>query len=190
MRNNRENAIKEINEFIESETEKVLLLKGTHQYEKHSLVLKILSRLKDYNTGLYRSNSMQNIAMQLEQADYKVKLSQKFSSGKLYNLNGLNVYFDSLFTRSTWSNSAKDLDFAIVYPMDSFCGSKSDVKKEFLNDILNGKRIKKVFIVTWTDLRHDYTWLTPYVDRCVRYDAEEEDSAYHYRVIENSQRRY
>ncbi|ARD47549.1 hypothetical protein [Sporosarcina sp. P33] len=190
MNNNRKNAVAQIMEFIESNDEKVILLKGTHQYEKHSLVLKLLSESKEFNTGLYRSNSMQNIAMQLDHAGYKVKLNQKFTSGRLYNLKGLRIYFDSLFTRSTWSNTAQQLDFAIIYPMDSFCSSKNDLKEDFLNDILVMKNIKKKFIVTWTDIRHDYTWLAPYVDRTVVFDAEEEDPEYHNRVIRNSQRNY
>lgn len=63
-------------------------------------------------------------------------------------------------------------------------------KDELLEDLLTRKHIEKIFIVTWTDIRHDYDLLADYVDRTVIYDAEEEDAAYHQRVIEIATRRY
>jgi len=182
-KNNRDNTVRELNEFIESDSEKVILLKGTHQYEKHSLVLKIISESNQFNVGLYRSNSLQNVADQLRQAKYNVKINHKFSSGKRYNLSGVTFYFDSLFTKSTWRNSPQELDFALIYPMDSFCEKKEPVKKEFISDILNHRSIRKIFIVTWTDIRHDYDWLQPFVDRTIVFDAEEENPEYHKRVL-------
>lgn len=48
---------------------------------------------------------------------------------------------------------------------------------------VNHKCIGKIFIVTWTDIRHDYDWLKPYVDRAIIFDAEEENPEYHQRVL-------
>jgi hypothetical protein len=188
MSNNRENAVKNLLEFIHSD-EKVVLIKGTHQYEKHSLVLKLIHET-DLKVGVFRSNSLQNIATFLDHAGYKVPLNKKFSSGNAYGTGKTTLYFDSLFTRSTWSKSPNQLDFAVVYPMDSFCEKSQKAKGELLEDLLTRKHIEKIFIVTWTDIRHDYDWLAEYVDRTVIYDAEEEDAAYHQRVIENATRRY
>jgi hypothetical protein len=67
--------------------------------------------------------------------------------------------------------------------MDSFCESKQDVKDELMDNLLKWKDIKKIFIVTWTDIRHDYSWLNDYVDRTIVFDAEEENLAYHQRVL-------
>jgi hypothetical protein len=181
---NRDNAIKQLTEFVASDSEKVILLKGTHQYAKHSLILAMIAHYEEFKTGVFRSNSLQNVSMFLEQAGYKSALGKRFTSGKPYNLSGTSFYFDSLFTRSTWSKTPRELDFAILYPMDSFCESKKELKKELLEDILQRKRVKKVFIVTWTDLRHDYEWLNEYVDRTVIYDVKEEDPAYHQRVLD------
>jgi hypothetical protein len=187
--NNKENAVKELIEFINSD-EKVILIKGTHQYEKHSLVLKLLTHSKDFKKGLVRSNSLQNIPTFLGHAGFKGLLGKRFAAGTPYNLNGTIVYFDSLFTRSTWGKSPIELDFAMIYPMDSFCESKKDLKDELLDDILRWKNIKKIFIVTWTDLRHDYQWLNEYVDRTVIFDAEDEDPEYHQRVLDLKNNRF
>mgnify|MGYP005828836913 CR=1 FL=1 len=188
MSNNRKNAIENLIEFIRSD-EKVVLIKGTHQYEKHSLVMQLLDE-SDLNVGVFRSNSLQNISTFLGHAGYKVPLNKRFSSGKGYRTGTTTFYFDSLFTKSTWSKSPTQMDFALVYPMDSFCEQNQKTKDEFLYDILTRKSIKKIFIVTWTDIRHGYDWLTEYVDRTIIYDAEEEDPAYHQRVLENATRRY
>ncbi|MED4226991.1 hypothetical protein [Neobacillus cucumis] len=56
--------------------------------------------------------------------------------------------------------------------MDSICKSKQALKDEFLKDILWWKNIRKIFMVTFTDVSDDYSWLKDYVDRTVIYDAE------------------
>ena len=47
--NNRENLKKEIVEFIKSDNEKIMLITGTHQYEKHmyKMVLKFYLELME-----------------------------------------------------------------------------------------------------------------------------------------------
>jgi hypothetical protein len=182
--NNRENAVNQLVEFINSDSEKVILLKGTHQFAKHTLVMDLVTQTKDFKKGIFRSNSLQNISTFLSHAGYKGAMGKRFTAGKPYNLSGTAFYFDSLFTRSTWGKSPSQVDFALVYPMDSFCEKNQQVKDELLDNLLRWKNIKKVFIVTWTDLRHDYDWLSEYVDRTVIYDAEEEDPAYHQRVLD------
>ncbi|PGU78945.1 hypothetical protein [Bacillus cereus] len=182
--NNRGNAIKQINEFINSETEKVMLITGTHQYEKHSLVLKMVDQSQNLKNGVFRVNGFDNVTMFLDQAGYNVPMNKTIKSGQPYKVKNKIIYFDSLFTKSTWSRTPTELDFALIYPMDSFCGKKKETKEELLRDILEAKRIKKIFIVSWTDVRHDYEWLKPYADRSIIFDAEEEDPEYHKRVLE------
>ncbi|MED4226990.1 hypothetical protein [Neobacillus cucumis] len=50
--NNRENFVHELFDFVDSDSEKVVLIKGTHQYEKHSLVIKLITRHQDFKKGL------------------------------------------------------------------------------------------------------------------------------------------
>ncbi|MBJ8106027.1 MULTISPECIES: hypothetical protein [Bacillus cereus group] len=181
--NNRGNAIKQINEFINSETEKVMLIRGTHQYAKHSLVLELLDQSKSMKTGVFRVTTFQNVPLFLNQAGYKVPMNKTIASGKPYQLKNNFIYFDSLPTKSTWKRTPSELDFALVYPFDSFCEKKKETKDELMRDILEGKNIKKVFIVSWTDVRYDYEWLKPYVDRSIIFDAEEENPEYHKQVL-------
>lgn len=183
LKTTRENAIKQLTEFMQSSSEKVVLLKGTHQFAKHTLVMDLITKDNDFKKGIFRSNSLQNISTFLSQAGYKGAMGKRFVAGQAYNLSGTAFYFDSMFTRSTWGKSPSQLDFALVYPMDSFCEKSQNVKEELLDNLLRWKNINKIFIVTWTDLRHDYNWLSDFVDRIVIFDAEEEDLAYHQRVL-------
>ncbi|WBF54890.1 hypothetical protein HXV90_02985 [Lysinibacillus sp. JK80] len=182
--NNRENAILQIRNFLDSDSEKVVLIKGTHQYAKHSLVLRTIYSEKGFKNGLYRTNSLQHVSDHLEQAGFKLNKKSKITSGKTYNFGNINLYFDSLNTKSTWRNTPNNLDFALVYPIDSFSKSNTHNIVEFINDILSQKNINKIFIVTWTDIKQDYSWLEQYVDRTITFDVEEEDPEYHQRMLD------
>lgn len=179
---NRENTVNLLFEFIDSDTEKVVLLKGTHQFEKHSLVLAFITQLRFFEKGVFRSNSLQNIPLFMEYAGFK-NARGKLAAGQEYILQGTSLYFDSVLTRSTWSKTPTDLDFALVYPMDVFRKSKEFLKEEFLDDLFRFKNIKKIFLVTFTDVQDDYSWLNEYVDRTIIFDAEDEDPDYHQRVL-------
>lgn len=57
---NREQVVAQIEEFIESK-EKCMLLTGTHQYEKHKLIMHILNKKVERHLILFHTNSIQNI---------------------------------------------------------------------------------------------------------------------------------
>lgn len=169
--NTYRNVVEEVHKFIDSNSEKVLLLKGTQQFEKHSLILEIVSGLRVFDTGLFRTDSLTNLPLQLNHAGYDINPGKKFSP-IVYKTGGLTLHFDSMFSRRTWRNTPMELDFALIYPIDSFCESEEYTKKEFLRDLLNRRAIKKVFIVTGTEDEYDYSWLNKFIDRTVIYDAK------------------
>ena len=66
--NNRENLRKEIIKFIKSDDEKIMLITGTHQYEKHMEVLRTLNQnVQDGVKVLFRINGKDNIDSILEE---------------------------------------------------------------------------------------------------------------------------
>ncbi|MEH7320920.1 hypothetical protein V7113_29020 [Priestia megaterium] len=183
MANNVKNAIDQLAEFLKSNEEKVVLIKGTHQRKKHKLVFSLMQRAEGFKKGLFRVNGLNNTADFLKQAGYDIPYNKGFKSGNAYAFRGFNLYIDSLFTQSTWRNTPSQLDFAIVYPIDSFCDEKADKKQALINDVLQRKDINKIFIITFTDVRYDYAWLEDTVDRVIVYDAKDEDPEYHNRVL-------
>lgn len=166
MSNNIENVLESLKEFIASD-ERVVLIKGTNQIEKHKLVLDLI-RNSNLGLGLFRTNSLQQIPMFFKQAEHEIRPS--VGAGIEYSFYDSIFYFDSLSNKSTWKKTPSKLDFAMIYPLDSFCRTKENVKIEFINDLFNMRKIKKIFIVTWVD-NYDYSWLSDYIDKIVVFDS-------------------
>jgi hypothetical protein len=73
-------------------------------------------------------------------------------------------------------------NFAILYLTDS---AMSGNIYEVLEDLMKYRGIGKIFLVSRTDKKsYDYSTVSQFYDRHVIYDTEEEDFAYHKRVID------
>ena len=177
--NNRENLKKEIIEFIQSDDEKIMLITGTHQFEKHMEVLRTLNQnVQDGVKVLFRINGKDNIDSIFQHSLKSAKLNTRIKVGNL------RMYIDTI-NKKSWRNERYNV--SILYPVDSICRKKDEQRKEILDDLIRNT-VHKVFIVSWTD-SYDYSWLDEFgIDRTVVFDAEEEDPAYHGRVIENINR--
>lgn len=176
--NGKEQAIEKITEFLQSE-EKVMLLTGTHQFKKHKLVMALLNKYYKNAKILFRVNGMDNITNEEFVGFAGVRKTPK--SGEWIKVINNYYSFDSL-NKTTWKRSGDKFDFAIVYPTDS--AIKTNIN-EVLDDLLNYREIGKIFLVSWTDNnKYDYSTISNFYDRHVIYDAEEENPAYHERVLD------
>jgi hypothetical protein len=176
----KEQAIFQIEGFLSSK-EKGLLITGTHQYEKHILAMKLINKHYKNAHILFRINSLQNITDDPFLGCVGVKKQPK--AGEKIRI-GNNMYeFDSIFNRGTWSRTDYKFDFAICYPIDALARERDSKPIE---DLFKQKDIEKIILCSWTDgSEYDYPFISNYYDRHVIYDAEEEDPAYHKRVLEN-----
>lgn len=175
--NGKKQAYDNVADFIKSD-DKCLLLTGTHQYEKHKLIMRVIHELCNGSTVLFRANGMRNIS------DYDfvgfAGIKKVPKAGEFFRIGHNKYSFDSFNSSRTWSSSLYKYDFAIVYPIDYILRSKH---YELLDDVFQ-RDIKKVFMVSWTDrVEYDYHKIENYYDRHVVYDAYEEDEAYHNRVL-------
>lgn len=176
--NNRDQAIAQIEDFLQND-EKCMLLTGTHQYEKHKLVMRILNQHYEKNLILFRTNFMQNITNEeflgWATVEKQPKAGERIRIGK-------NAYeFDSSNTSSTWRKTDGKFSAAIFYPIDALL---RHLKFEAIDNLFH-KNIGKIFLISWTDSHeYDYSKLAQYVSRHVIYDAAEEDPAYHKRVLD------
>lgn len=177
--NTRENLKSEIIAFLENDEEKIMLITGTHQYEKHMEVLRTLNKnVQDGVKVLFRLNGKDNIDSIFQHSLKSAKLNTRIKVGNL------RMYIDTI-NKKSWRNEKYNV--SILYPVDSICRKKDEQRKEILDDLIRNT-VHKVFIVSWTD-SYDYSWLDEFgIDRTVVFDAEEEDPAYHGRVIENINR--
>ena len=176
--NNRQQATEKIIDFIKSEN-KILLLTGTYQYEKHKLVLQQIARsVLSPSSILFRANGMDNVS------SFLGKSTTRFQTGTPYKLGNHKLFIDTINVGS-WKRTYDEYDFAILYPIDSVLKMKN--KEAILDDLCIHRHIGKIFIVSWTDHESDdYSWLDKYQlnDRVI-FDAEEENPKYHARVLEH-----
>lgn len=158
-------------EFMNSK-EKVVLITGTHQYQKHVLALQTLASQVNNSTVLFRGNSMKNFGT------FFSNHQRNYKTGTAYSLGSNKLFLDSISITS-WQRSPNRVDHGILYPVDSVCNSNG--KERIITDIC--QRVSgKLFLVSWTD-NTDYQWLSEIVERYVVYDVEEEDPEYHQRML-------
>lgn len=162
--NTRDDVVKDILDFLQSD-KKSLLLTGTHQYEKHRLILHILKEyVPDSSKVLFRANYMQNIGSFFNE-------SKDFKTGIGYKLGIHTLYFDSI-KKTNWNNTGMEYDFAILYPLDNVLKSKQQIG--ILDDLFETRTINKLFLVSWADnLSYDYSELKDYYDQHVVFDEIE-----------------
>ncbi len=168
-------ALKKIISFLKTE-EKFLFLRGTHQHKKHTLTIKTILKCYSQATILFRINNMNNADGILSPL---VKQKENIKTGKpLKCKDGNKLYLDSINSQS-WGSSPQDIDFGIIYPLDSLGPDKGS---ECIED-LKSRNAKKIFLVSSTDDK-DFSWIEHYDPVPVVYDAEDEKPKYHQRVKE------
>lgn len=171
------NAMEDIKIFLKN-NEKCMLITGTHQYKKHILVMAAIEQTYRNAKVLFRTNAMSNIDDREFLGRFIKKQPKAWERFKVDN----NFYYADAFTqRRTW-HCDHDVDFAIVYPIDAI--ARKDVKLDCIDELFQDRNIKKIFLVSWTDAGKSYDLFNKYVNRSTIYDAEEEDPAYHKRVLE------
>jgi len=182
MTNNKANIIKEIGEFLDSD-EKGMLITGTHQYKKHIAAMYVINEKLKNKRILFRTN-----AMNMVQTHLKSMVKKQPKAGERVRIDN-NVYeFDAFTSSGTWQKTSGDVSVIIVYPIDAI--ARGAVKLDCIDDLFDFKRFDKIILVSWTDNPvNDYSLFDKYVDRKCVYDAEEEDPAYHARVIESIDRK-
>lgn len=174
--NTKAKAIQGLLSFIQSQ-EKVILLTGTYQHRKHVLALSlILSKYPSPATVLFRANSSTGFTDFLAPV---LDLTKKPRPGEPVDIQGgYQLYVDTINPRS-WSSSPRNVDVALVYPLDSLNYDDGD---ECVQDLMR-RNVKKIFLVSDTDNK-DFGWTNQFNPEHVVYDAEEEDPEYHKRVTE------
>ena len=175
--NGKQQAIDKITEFLKSD-ENGLLITGTHQYKKHYLIMALLNKHYKNARILFRINSMQNIPN-----DSFTPLKKQPKAGEVVRIENNYYEFDALTSKATWHKTSREFDFVIVYPVDAMCRNG---QIEPIKDVLDYKKIGKIFLCSWTDNQeYNYSIFADYYSTQVVYDAEEDDPAYHNRVLGN-----
>lgn len=175
--NTRNKATQDILTFINSEG-RFLLLTGTYQNEKHVLALSIvLSKYPSPATILFRTNHLINVEGFLSPI---LNLAKAPRTGVPISVHGgYTLYIDTMNPRS-WNSSPRNVDVAMVYPIDSL---DYEVGDNCVQDLMRARNAKKIFLVSWTD-DIDFGWTNQFSPVGIVFDAEEENPEYHKRMID------
>lgn len=173
--NTKENAIKEILLFLDSD-ERFLLLTGTFQNRKHILALQlILSTFPTPTTILFRAGHSSNFETFLRPV---ISLQRKPKTGTPIRIKGgYNLYVDTINSKS-WGSTPRNLDVAVVYPLDALNEDNGD---DCVQDLIR-RNTRKILLISWTDNK-DFFWVEQFDPRHVSYDAEEERPDYHKEML-------
>ena len=179
--NTMKKALGDIKEFLNSD-DRCMLITGTHQFKKHLLVMAAIDQTYNNARVLFRVNAMDMLANRDFLGGF---IKNQPKAWERFKIDNNYYYADSFTQRRTWHND-HDIDFAINYPIDAI--AREEVKLDCVDDLFQNRSIKKIFLVSWTDAGKSYDIFNKYVNRSTIYDAEEEDVAYHKRVLEFDKR--
>jgi len=169
--NTRDQAINGIVvEFLDS-NKKFLFVNGTHEDEKHNLVMNVVLEKYSSINILFRANAKNNAILYLTSFNVNIP-----SPGKYTSINGNKLYVDSINSTS-WNSTPSNMDVAILYPAESL---DLNTENSCIKNLVN-KNPQKIILITWSDNK-DIRWVDQYSPERVTYDAEEENPEYHDRV--------
>ena len=180
--NGRQHAEQQIRDFIESD-EQGMLLTGTHQFEKHKLIMAIIGTDYPNASVLFRIDGMGNTTN-----PSLVGLSRQPKAGEVVRYLRCRYSFDATTRPSTWDQTVRPFSAAIVYPLDWMMKER---KLEPLKELTRCRKISKVFYCSCKDFpEYDYSLLEGLYQRHVVFDSEEENPEYHQRVLDSQKKRY
>ncbi|PDX91823.1 hypothetical protein COE61_22755 [Bacillus thuringiensis] len=167
---NQEIACKQINEFLESDKEKIVLIKGTDYKGKFPLVLERLIQNENCNNGVLRFRAFNSIHLFFDRTKYEIPKNIG-KTKKVHLIKNTTCHFDS-FDKSTWRQTPLELDFALICPIELYNSESNVSKEEFLQNILKEKTIRKILLVSHIDDKGEYEWLNRYMNRTIEFNVD------------------
>jgi glycerophosphoryl diester phosphodiesterase len=179
-----EEAYNKIMDFLNSKTEKTLLLRGIADKEKHQVLLKALDKKSSMKGLVYLIHTTKDgIEDFFRWAEiYNVKLPKKYREGM--KISNLTIYFDKLkINTETNRYDNYELDFMIIWPIQSV--TKDDKEIEMLKQMSERQKTKKVIFLTIKE-----PWCNPekfetFVDRVIKLDCENDNPEEYHRILSN-----
>lgn len=176
------NAYSQIMDFMHSETEKTLLLRGIADKEKHQVLLKALNsqgNLKGMIKLIHTSkDGMKDFFRWAEL--YKINVPKKY--GQAMKLLNLTIFFDNLTTKND-SEKYDDyaFDFMIVWPIVSVTKNKEEI--HMLEEMAKRQQTKKIIYLTIKEPWYNPNSVEPTVDRVIKLDCENDNPEEYKRIL-------
>lgn len=166
---NKEETIKNINDFINSD-EKHCMVIGTNVQEKHKDIIRFLNSLGMNLKLLIRLNTLQ---------DSEYILGFKSKTGISKKIGNLTIYVDSMQSKSH-EKTHKNFNCVLIYPIASLKG----ISDNNIDDILHCRSSEKIFWISNHD-NVDYSYLKSICNIKIIIEINNDDDVIHNRILNN-----
>lgn len=185
-------AYDQVLDFMNSTSQKTLLLRGIADKEKHQILLKALNAhgyLKGLVYLIHTTRDGMNDFFRWAGL-YKVKVPKKYGQGM--KLSNLTIYFDNLNTKND-SEKYDDytFDFMIIWPIASVTKNENEI--QMLKEMTKRQKSKKIIFLSLKEPWYNPDPFETFVDRVIKLDCENDDPTEYQRIYaayEDDMKRY
>lgn len=144
MMKDRQKAIEHVMNFLQDESKKTLLVRGYDSAAKVKVVFSCLN--KKFDKGIIRTNSIVNIAKNINKAFDKKILPHSIKSTSTYKLGKMTVNINSYTSYTKFNPTGNENTFTVYYPVQTVLDNPKRYNN-FLNE-LDNTRSRKIILIT------------------------------------------
>lgn len=167
----KQRAIEAVQDFLNDETKKTLLVRGYDNEAKLRVVLSCLNQV--FDLGIIRTSSMSDIADFINRAFEKDLLPSAVKSTTTYELGKMTLNINSYVSATRQNPSGNDNTFTLFFPVEKVLGDAKRYKN-FLSELdkINSRKVILITTNEWSIKQWD---IEKYVDEVYFYDVEEDN---------------
>ncbi len=139
------NAIKKIDDFLNDDSKRIILIKGYDHVAKLRAVIKSLNKI--FELGIIRCVSMKNISDFINTAMNQNFLPRIVKSTEVYSIGQMSVQISSYMTNTKENLKGNENTFTLSYPVQSTL-DKPERYRRFIEELGQIKSNKIVIITT------------------------------------------
>lgn len=167
----RDIVIKKVNNFLDDESKKILLLRGYDNDAKVNVILNCLNQ--KFRQGILRTSSMQDISFLINSAFENKILPNNITSTKTYRVGNMIVNISKYSGRTISNPTGNSNTFTLYHPVQ-YALNDSKRYSNLLEDIRRSKSEKVILSTTneWVINNWD---IENHVDEVIFYNVENDN---------------
>lgn len=167
----RNNAIRKINNFLEDENKRILLVKGYDNRAKVNAVLNCLN--KKFKQGILKTSSMQDIPFLINSSFKNKVLPNNVISTKVYKIGNMKVKISKYSGRTVHNPIGNKNTFTLYHPVQLALNDP----KQYSNLLEDIKRSDsgKIILITTNEWSIENWDIENHVDQVIFYSVENDN---------------
>lgn len=163
-------AIEAVQNFLNDDTKRILLIRGYDNDAKLRVVLTCLN--KTFEKGIFRTSSMSNFPDFINRAFKKNLLPTSVKSTTTYEIGRMTVNINSYASTTRQNPKGNDNCFTVFFPVQTVLDDSKRYKK-FLEELTH-THSRKVILITTNEWSIDEWDIENHVDEVYFYSIEED----------------